>query len=167
MTIRLLPESDKGLQYILKLPGMFLTAYCTWNLSCKILTNVFALFNVMIFDEFIEVLKVFLTSVSLFIDQKLKTMEIEATVMPGRLTSVKPYSHDLKISACVLASTLRRSLFPGYKCIRMTYSTSFVIRGLYLYNDLGIWEDFSWYSIPYPPQDLQLAGIQKTFAKML
>lgn len=82
MTIRLLPESEKGLQYILKLPGYVLDCLLVPEIYHVRSHNVFALCNVMIFDEFIEVLKVFLSSVSLFIDQKLKTMEIESTVTP-------------------------------------------------------------------------------------
>ena len=88
-TTGLLPESERGLQCILKLPGYVLDCLSLPEIYHVRSYNVFALCNVRIFDEFVEVSKVFLSSLSLFIDQKLKTMEIESTVTPlyrGRQT---------------------------------------------------------------------------------
>lgn len=75
MTIRLMPESEKGRQHILKLS--------TYVLDCLLAPeiyrrsyNVFALPNMRLFGDFVEVGEAFLSPVSLFIDQNLKIMGI-------------------------------------------------------------------------------------------
>lgn len=74
---RLMPESEKGHRYILKLPTYVLDCLLAPEIYIRSY-NVFALPNpnMRLYDDFIEVWKAFLSPVSLFIDQNLKIMEI-------------------------------------------------------------------------------------------
>lgn len=76
---RLMPESEKGSQYILKLLTYILDCLLAPEFYIKSY-NVFALPN-RLFNDFIEVWKAFLCPVPLFIDQNLKINEIGQAVM--------------------------------------------------------------------------------------
>lgn len=66
MTIRLMPESEKGHQYILKLPTYVLDCLLAPEIYIRSY-NVFALPNRRLFGDFVEVQKAFLSPLSLLI----------------------------------------------------------------------------------------------------